>query len=263
MTASVAARLGGRVRRHSGALLMLLTLAGFACLWTVFAPRAGADDDPAQASVEIRQGQALFNEGCITCHGRNGQGIQGRGPSLIGTGAAATEFQVGTGRMPLKRQEAQASQKTPQYNAEETQQLAAYVQTLGGGPVVPEGDLRDGDLVEGGRLFRLNCAQCHTYGLNGGALSSGKYAPSVAGSSERQIYAAMLTGPQNMPVFGDNELTPEEKRAVINYIRSQAEDQDPGGLNLGRLGPVSEGLVVFTVGLTSLLVASLWIAGKS
>lgn len=262
MIASAAARVGGRFRRHSGALVMLLTLVALATLWSVFAPRSEADDT-AQASVEVRQGQALFNEGCITCHGRNGQGIDGRGPSLIGVGAASVEFQVGSGRMPLKRQEAQAPQKQAQYNAEQTQQMAAYVQTLGGGPVVPEGDLRDGDLVEGGRLFRINCAQCHGAGGGGGALSSGKYAPSLQEATDREIYSAMLSGPQNMPVFGDNQLSAEEKRAVVNYIRSQNEDQDAGGLSLGRTGPVPEGIVIFLGGIGALVVATLWIAGKS
>jgi ubiquinol-cytochrome c reductase cytochrome c subunit len=120
-------------------------------------------------------------------------------------------------------------------------------------------------LAQGGQLFRVNCTECHGYGGGGGALSSGKWAPSLHGASAETIYSAMLTGPQNMPVFGDNELTPEQKREIITYVQVQLqEDKDPGGLfNLGRYGPVTEGLAIFVIGITILVFAALWIAGKS
>jgi ubiquinol-cytochrome c reductase cytochrome c subunit len=105
--------------------------------------------------------------------------VPNRGPSLIGVGEAAVYFQVHTGRMPLARQEAQAPDKPPVFSDEEIDQLMAYVQANGGGPTLPSGDLRDGDLAEGGELFRLNCASCHNFVGEGGALSSGKAAPSL------------------------------------------------------------------------------------
>jgi ubiquinol-cytochrome c reductase cytochrome c subunit len=73
----------------------------------------------------------------------------------------------------------------------------------------------------------------------------------------------MLSGPQNMPVFGDNQLTPEQKRDVVAYVQETLKDRDPGGFNLGRLGPTTEGLAVFVVGITALIFTALWIAGKS
>ncbi len=121
---------------------------------------------------------------------------------------------------------------------------AQYIQELGGGPEVPEGDdLREGgNLATGGELFRINCSQCHAFGGGGGALSSGKYAPSLRPATDRQIYAAMLSGPQNMPVFGDNQLTPEQKADIIAYIQETLKhDQDPGGFNLGPVRPVHRG----------------------
>ena len=123
------------------------------------------------------------------------------------------EFQVGTGRMPLARQEAQAGRKTPQFTHEEARRIGAYIQSLGGGPQCP-GDREPragGDVSLGGELFRVNCSSCHAFGGGGGALSSGKYAPAPGAATDREIYAAMLTGPQNMPVFGDNQLTPGEE----------------------------------------------------
>jgi ubiquinol-cytochrome c reductase cytochrome c subunit len=254
-----------RARRRVGATLRLLAaliLAGG--LYTAFAPSVTAEDAPLSAAAQ--EGKALFDVSCVTCHGANAQGVQGRGPSLIGVGEASVDFQVSSGRMPMARQEAQAERKPPKFNQEQVDQLAAYIQELGGGPQIPEGDnLREGgDTVVGGQLFRINCSQCHAFGGGGGALSSGKYAPGLFNATDRQIWGAMLSGPQNMPVFGDNQLTPEEKRDVVAYVQDVLKDnQDPGGFNLGRYGPVTEGLAIFVVGITALIFAALWIAGKS
>jgi ubiquinol-cytochrome c reductase cytochrome c subunit len=245
-----------------------LALAGG--IYTAFAPGAFAEDN-RPLSAAAAEGKALFDTSCISCHGLNAQGVQGRGPSLIGVGSAAVEFQVGTGRMPLPRQEAQAERKPPQFNKDQTKQIGQYIQELGGGPQLPGGpyteDIKTNPdvLAQGGELFRLNCTSCHGFGGAGGALSSGKYAPSLHQATEEQIYAAMLTGPQNMPVFGENQLTPDQKREIITYVTVQIQqDRDPGGLfNLGRYGPVTEGLAIFIVGITILVFATLWIAGKS
>jgi ubiquinol-cytochrome c reductase cytochrome c subunit len=256
----------GRGRRRLGAavrLLAALTLAGGA--YTVFAPGLQAQETP-QLSGAAADGKALFDTSCVSCHGRNAQGIEGRGPSLVGVGSAAVEFQVSTGRMPMARQEAQAVRKPPVFTDEQTRQLGQYIQELGGGPQVPDGTnlTQNADVAEGGRLFRINCSSCHSFGGGGGALSSGKFAPSLHPATDRQIYAAMLTGPQNMPVFGDNQLRPQEKADIIAYVQETLKaDQDPGGFNLGRLGPSTEGLAVFLVGIVALVFATLWIAGKS
>ncbi|GAB3150353.1 cytochrome c [Micromonospora sonneratiae] len=251
-------RLGAAVR-----LLAALTLAGGA--YTVFAPGLQAQDTP-QLSSAGQDGKALFDVSCVSCHGSNAQGIEGRGPSLIGVGSASVEFQVSSGRMPMARQEAQAERKPPVFTDEQSRQLGQYVQELGGGPQLPEStDLaKGGDVAEGGRLFRINCSSCHSFGGGGGALSSGKFAPGLYPATDRQIYAAMLTGPQNMPVFGDNQLRPEQKADIIAFIQEGLKhDKDPGGFNLGRLGPSTEGVAIFLVGIVALVFASLWIAGKS
>jgi ubiquinol-cytochrome c reductase cytochrome c subunit len=73
----------------------------------------------------------------------------------------------------------------------------------------------------------------------------------------------MLTGPQNMPVFGDNQLSPQQKTDIIAYIQNMKSDENPGGWGIGRLGPTTEGLVIFLVGMVGLIFATLWIAGKS
>jgi ubiquinol-cytochrome c reductase cytochrome c subunit len=250
-------------------MLAALALAGG--VYTSFAPGAFAEDSGPQLSATAQEGQALFDNSCIVCHGRDAQGVPGRGPSLIGVGSASVQFQVGTGRMPMTRQESQAEEKKPAFDKDQTNQLAQYIQELGGGPELPTGPLTDDlttnpdALAQGGQLFRVNCTSCHGYGGGGGALSSGKAAPGLHSASAETIYAAMLTGPESMPVFGDNQLTPDQKREIITYVTVQLQqDKDPGGIfNLGRYGPVTEGLAIFGIGIVILVFTALWIAGKS
>ncbi|MFI5491956.1 c-type cytochrome [Actinoplanes sp. NPDC051859] len=260
-----------RARRRLGAAVrMVAALALAGGVYTAFTPGAFAEDT-RQLSTAAQEGKALYDNSCISCHGRNAEGVADRGPSLVGVGSASVEFQVGTGRMPMTRQEAQAEQKPPHFDEAQTKQLGQYIQELGGGPQIPAGELIEDlksnpeALAKGGELFRINCTSCHSFGGAGGALSSGKFAPSLNDATAEEIYAAMLTGPQNMPVFGDNEITPEQKRELITYVTQQLQgDKDPGGLfNLGRYGPVTEGLAIFLVGITILVFTSLWIAGKS
>jgi ubiquinol-cytochrome c reductase cytochrome c subunit len=251
-------------RRASVALRLFGALVVVGGLYAVFSPTAGAQDNPP-LSAAAAEGKELFDTSCISCHGRNAQGVPDRGPSLIGVGSAAVEFQVGTGRMPLARQEAQAVRKDPQFTVDQARQIGQYIEELGGGPQIPSGDNlhEGGDIARGGELFRVNCSSCHAFSSNGGALSSGKSAPGMSLADDRTIYAAMLTGPQNMPVFGDSQLSPQEKRDIIAYVQNLKSDQDPGGWGLGRYGPVPEGLAIFLIGMVALIFTTLWIAGKS
>lgn len=259
-------RRGKLRRRLSGALALGLALLGAGVLYTVAAPRqqtAVAQED----SVQMREGERLYNNHCISCHGANLQGVPDRGPSLIGVGEAAAYFQVSSGRMPMARQEAQAERKPVQFTPEEVDAIAAFVGSHGDGPQRPaeKGEaLRGDDPARGGELFRLNCASCHNFTGRGGALSSGKFAPHLDEATEEQIYTAMLTGPQSMPKFSDRQLSPEEKRDIIAYIKSvQGQDNNPGGYALGGFGPVSEGLAVFVVGIAALVGITLWIGAKA
>jgi ubiquinol-cytochrome c reductase cytochrome c subunit len=266
---SVAPADRARSRRRSKTRRRLANVAGLmaalvltGAVDSTFAP-ANAADDTATASDAVAAGEAIYNRSCITCHGANLDGVPHRGPSLIGVGEAAVFFQVHTGRMPLTRQEADAQQKPPVFSDAEIDQLMAYVQAHGGGPTLPTGDLRDGDLAQGGELFRLNCASCHNFVGEGGALSSGKAAPNLLDADDLTIYTAMLSGPENMPVFGDNQLTPQDKRSIINYIQTVKTQADPGGAGIGRIGPVSEGLVIWVVGIGILMFGVFWMGSKA
>jgi ubiquinol-cytochrome c reductase cytochrome c subunit len=252
-------------RRFTRGVFLLLALVVVGGAYGLFVPRppvVAADHDPAL----VRQGEELFRTSCLSCHGGNLEGVGGMGPSLIGVGEAAVYFQVSTGRMPLARQEAQSHRKPPVFTPEQIDALAAYVHAHGGGKTMPDergAELR-GDVARGGELFRLNCASCHNFTGRGGALSSGKYAPELDPANEEQIYTAMLTGPSNMPVFSERQLTPEEKRDIIAYVKSVSGEHDSyGGQSLGKIGPVAEGAAAFVVGVVALLALAVWIGVRS
>ncbi|MDX1881782.1 cytochrome c [Mycolicibacterium sp. 120270] len=258
-------------RRLSAAVLLLIGLGVAGGLTATLTPTPQVAVADESASAMLRTGKELFDTSCVTCHGVNLQGVTDRGPSLIGVGESAVYFQVSTGRMPAMRGEAQAPQKPPQFDAEQIDALGAYVQANGGGPEVPReenGEVAEASLIgdnvaRGGDLFRLNCASCHNFTGKGGALSSGKYAPDLGDAEPAQIYTAMQTGPQNMPKFSDRQLSPEEKRDIVAYVREAAETPSPGGYGLGGWGPASEGMAAWIIGIVAVIAAALWIGARS
>jgi ubiquinol-cytochrome c reductase cytochrome c subunit len=254
----------GLRRRLGATVIMLGALASMGGAYAAFATTSGAADT-GTSNDDIAAGRQLFQVSCITCHGANLEGIKGQGPSLIGVGSAAVYFQVSTGRMPATGQGAYETRKPAKFDEKQTQQLAAYVESLGGGPTLPTGSLRPAEdaIADGGALFRINCASCHGTTFKGAPLSAGKIAPSLNEANDKQIYAAMLSGPESMPVFSDNEITPQQKRAIIGYIQTLKASKDPGGHGIDRIGPVSEAIVIWVGGVGALMIAILWIGAKS
>lgn len=252
-----------RRSKLSGYAVVLLALSVVGTLYTaVAAPSSAQDGAAANQSTKVQEGGDLYRSGCATCHGLNLSGGAG-GPSLVGVGASAVIFQVESGRMPLAAGTQQAPRKPPSYTVEQINALAAYIQSNGGGPTVPSGSLADGDLQLGGALFRTNCASCHNFAGSGGALTYGKYAPKLDQASARVVYTAMQSGPESMPRYGDNQLTVEEKKAITRYVRYTSEAENVGGAGLGRYGPLSEGLVIWVVGITVLVGMTLWIGARA
>lgn len=256
----------------AGLVVVLLGLLLTGGAYALLSP-ASAETSQADQST-VSQGRQLFLVGCSSCHGENGEGIVTKrgtqyGPPLAGVGAAAVDFQVGTGRMPMARPGAQAEKKKVLYSPDEISALAAYVASLAPGPAVPEKEKYDPtgvdneSIVEGGEFFRTNCTACHNFAAAGGALPGGKYAPSLDGVSNKHIYEALLTGPQQMPVFSDGVLKPEEKRNIIAYLDSVKKNPEYGGSSLGSYGPVSEGLFAWLLGIGGLVGFAVWIASHS
>ena len=248
-------------------MLALLLLA--ALLVTGFA-YAAANPTSARAEAastgSIDNGKKLFLANCATCHGLNAQGRTGFAPSLIGVGAADVDFQVGTGRMPAARPDIQIQQTEVQFDGQQIADLAAFVASLAPGPAIPDSQYTTpagGDIAKGGQLFLVNCAMCHNFAGSGGALTRGKYAPSLMGVSGTHVFEAMLVGPQSMPVFSDTNIDPKGKQDIIAYLNSVHTQASPGGLTLGNLGTVPEGLFVWVVGLTVLVGCAVWLGSKS
>ncbi|MFF2505310.1 c-type cytochrome [Streptomyces sp. NPDC058067] len=256
-------------RRHplAAVVVLLLALAATGGLYAAFAPASKAQADETAQSLAIDEGKKLYAVGCASCHGTGGQGTTD-GPPLTGVGAAAVDFQVGTGRMPAQQPGAQIPKKKVIYSQAEIDQLAAYVASLGAGPSIPTKNQvspEGADIANGGELFRTNCAQCHNFTGEGGALTHGKFAPSLEGVSPRHVYEAMQTGPQNMPSFPDTTMPEKNKKDIIAYIDAVNGDKttSPGGLKLGGLGPVSEGLFAWIFGLGALVAVAVWVAART
>jgi ubiquinol-cytochrome c reductase cytochrome c subunit len=274
-------RSAGRLSRHrrgplAGVVVLLLGLLLTGGLYTAFSPASA--DQTASSEDQVAKGRELFLVSCAFCHGQNGEGVRTDddhqlGPSLVGVGAAAVDFQVGTGRMPMSQPGAQVPRKPETFDDDEVAALAAYVASLGPGPAIPdEGDYslegmsdeeRQAAITRGGQIFLTNCTACHNFEGSGGAMPRGGYAPKIRGVEPKYIYEALLTGPQNMPNFGNGNLTPDEKRDVIAYLGSLEEMPDYGGFGLGGLGPVSEGLAAWVVGIGLCVGAAVWIAAHT
>jgi ubiquinol-cytochrome c reductase cytochrome c subunit len=253
-------------RRIASFLAIAIGLIAAGSLYTLLVPTGQTANAAADPAV-LRKGEQIFNNTCISCHGANLQGVKDRGPSLVGVGSAAVYFQTSTGRMPAMAPVAQAERKPAALTADQIDALMAYIESIGGGPAAPSESgttLQGTDPARGGQLFRLNCASCHNFTARGGALSSGKTAPTLEGVSEKEIYTAMQSGPENMPKFSDRQLTPEEKKDIIAYIKSVSDNNNnPGGYALGGLGPLSEGALMWVVGLMALIGVTLWIGAKA
>jgi len=274
-------RSAGRLSRHrrrplAGLVLLVLGLLLTGGLYTAFAPAQAETGSSDTALVE--EGRKLFLVGCAYCHGQNGEGnltINGKnlGPPLAGAGAAAVDFQVGTGRMPLAQPGAQSDTKPVTYTREEITAMATYVASLAPGPAIPDeadyslaglsAEERQEAIQRGGQIFLTNCTACHNFAGKGGAMPRGGQAPNLSNTTQVHIYEAMLTGPGNMDTFSNGNLSPSEKRDVIAYLYSIREQPSYGGFGMGGLGPVSEGLFAWLVGIGGLVGFAIWIAAHT
>lgn len=266
---TVAVRRPRRTRLVSAAAFVF-ALVALGAVFNLFFPAGGAraaagNPDPNDFTADqVKQGAQLFAEGCASCHGSAGQGgTQAQAPSLIGVGAAAADFQLSTGRMPLKAPAAQAPEKPAQYTPSQILALDAYVASLGAGPQIPTVDAASGDVAVGGQLFRANCANCHNFAGEGNVLSQGKYAPNILGASDTQVGEAIRTGPESMPKFATTQLSQTDINSIVKYIQFLRTPSDPGGHGLGHLGPVPEGLIIFLVGIAGLAIVCLWIGERA
>jgi ubiquinol-cytochrome c reductase cytochrome c subunit len=206
----------------------------------------------AQAVGDPQRGRELFVTGCQSCHGVDARGIPGRGPSLHGAGAAAADFYLSTGRMPLDEPNAQPDRTEPPFDSAAIADLVAYIGSLGG-PAIPRVDLSHASLSEGQRLFTENCAACHQVVARGGVMS-GAYVPTLLKATPRQIFEAARIGPYVMPRFSERQLSDRELASIARYVEYAKNPENPGGWELFDIGPVPEGMVAWLIGLLALVL---------
>ncbi len=251
-------------RRHPLASIALITIGLMATggAYALFTTTASAETSVASQTSKT-EGQKLFAANCASCHGMEAAGTA-EGPSLYGVGAASVDFQMATGRMPLAYQGPQGAQKPAQFSQTQIDSVASYIASLAPGPAVPDEKwlAGDSDISRGGELFRINCAMCHNVAGAGGALTEGKWAPSLKGVEARHVYEAMITGPQNMPVFNETNLSPQDKADIISFLKFQEANESVGGFDMGSIGPVSEGLFIWIFGLGAIVGVTIWITAR-
>lgn len=266
-----------RTRRRLAAPLALAALGmiAFALLFTAGGSANGQEKLVSTNPSDIAAGQLLFNAHCESCHGYQGRGGQTSAPPLVNVGAAAADFYLTTGRMPLNDPANQALRHHPYFNESQIRQLDAYIAALPmitgsnvQGPSIPSvnplcttstpNPKQPGcvTLSQGQSLFAINCAQCHQAAGSGGMLSKGNVVPSLHNANITQVAEAMRVGPKPMPVFSPKVISQEQMSAIAHYVKYLQRPANPGGLGISHFGPVAEGFVAFVVGGVILLFAA-------
>ncbi|HTI35175.1 MAG TPA: c-type cytochrome [Miltoncostaea sp.] len=240
-------------------LAAVLALALLAVPAAAQGPEKTAGPTGAQAAPDpaaVARGQALFSRGCTGCHGMDGRGVAGQGPTLVGAGAAAADFYLGTGRMPLNGEPgSEPLRGEPAYSDGQIADIAAWVASLGPGPAIPAVDPARGDLSEGMELFTVHCAGCHQVVARGGLVTKGA-APSLQQATPQQVGEAIRVGPYTMPVFTPRVISDAQVDSIAAYVELAKDPVDRGGAGLGNVGPVPEGMVAWIAALGALLIVA-------
>ncbi|MEX0990126.1 MAG: c-type cytochrome [Actinomycetota bacterium] len=227
---------------------LLIAVAGQVGFWLFGAATSAAITD------EERHGQQLYETNCMTCHGVQGEGTED-GPSLEGSGPAAVDFMLSSGRMPLNQPQQQPVRQEPAFTRTEMDAMIAYVALLQpGGPEIPTVDASAGSVSLGQQLWLSTCSSCHGAAAVGDSVGGGQIAPSLEDLTDVQIAEAIRVGPGLMPPFSEETYTPHEVDSIVRYVDFLRDSDDPGGFGLGRIGPVTEGLAAFVVGLGIILL---------
>ncbi|CAA9274464.1 MAG: hypothetical protein AVDCRST_MAG76-3539 [uncultured Acidimicrobiales bacterium] len=271
------------VRRQAlvGAGRLPVVVVGVAIGLGLVLPRPVSSLSPNVRQESPVDAKQVYLADCAVCHGEDGRGIENRGISLFDQGRAAVDYSLTTGRMPLAavgRAEVAGrpvaplpdvslgdpgqipTRHEPAYPPEVIKALVDYVAELTDetGPEIPV--LEKGDVAEGGVQFRLQCAACHSWSGQGGALVE-RPVPALGASTPIQVAEAVRAGPGQMPAFGQAALDDHQLSSIVAYVEELNKPSDRGGHPLGRLGPVTEGAVAL-VGLAALLALCRWIGER-
>lgn len=229
--------------------------------------RAGAQNasgTPTEQSAVMR-GQEVFAARCTNCHGEGARGTED-GPSLIGVGAASVDFMMRTGRMPLQDPKARLEHGPQLVTDAEREALIAWVTSLApdeGAPIPNVDGYEDADLARGLALFTTNCAACHGPTAAGIAVGQDDVSSALDIASPLEIAEAVRSGPGVMPVFGEEAIDQEELEALTAWVVDLRDRAAPGGVSIGRSGPVSEGLIAWVLGIGLLMIVMYLLGEKA
>lgn len=238
--------------RAAAAGLALLTAVAAGLAHASVEGQATGHETSSRVGVKLaEEGRELYLQSCASCHGADGSGTA-LGPTLVGVGAAAADFQLTTGRMPFAGPPgSQTVRKPPRFDPPQIDALVAYVASLGPGPPIPTVTTGDRLVSHGFGLFIDNCAPCHGANGRGGAVGGGALAPALDAATPQQVAEAMVTGPGQMPIFS---FPISDQDAVASYVAYLQQAPNPGGFSIGGIGPVPEGFVAWALGMASLIV---------
>jgi ubiquinol-cytochrome c reductase cytochrome c subunit len=257
-------------RHRRWALAGLAAVCGMAALHGFTAPSAGQIDigggpsqpggavgggrPPPADPQQVERGRQLFLEGCSSCHGLDARGVEGTAPSLRGAGAAAADFYLSTGRMPLDKPGDEPVRAKPRYPQDEIDALVTYIGSFGG-PPIPDVKPRRGQINEGFEAFTEHCAGCHQAVAKGGVVT-GAFAPDLGEATPTQVGEAVRVGPYIMPLFGHRQIDDRTLDSIARYVELSKDPVNEGGWGIGNLGPVPEGMIAWLLALAALLVVA-------
>ena len=246
--------------RQIATLALAILLGGFAVAAWAQPPNGASEIGPTGVGSKsdarlVAEGRALFEEGCSSCHGFEGEGVPGQGPSLRDAGEAAADFYLRTGRMPLDQVGEEPVRGKPRYSDSQIRALDAYVGSLGTGPGIPVVEPEQGSVSKGMQLFGESCAGCHGTGGKGG-VAIGAYAPPLGEATPTEVGEAIRVGPYVMPNFSARQLDRQDLNSIARYVQLTQNPDDAGGFGIGHIGPVPEGLVAWFAAIAALLLVA-------
>ena len=207
----------------------------------------------------VATGSFLYLRDCGVCHGEQGQGTP-LGQSLKDISPAEVDYALSSGRMPIDKPDAERRRRDPKYSDAERQAIVDHMRPfIARQPDIPQVHPEEGDIAQGAELYLAQCAACHQWAGEGGALLGDIESPALGPVTPLQVAEAIRAGPLNMPAF---VLSDEEVNSIAAYVEYLKRPEDRGGAELWHFGPLPEGAIAWIFGLGVVLLFCRWIGTR-